>query len=96
MRKHKDFYVVVYDVALTKPRTKIAAILERYGRRVNKSVFECMVTPAEAARIKNEIGKIIDAKKDSVVFYPLCIDCYSKAEYFPDIRHTVSLVKVVA
>lgn len=95
MRKHKDFYVVAYDVTLVKSRTKIAAILERYGRRVNKSVFECMVTPAEAARIKNEIDKITDTKKDSVVFYPLCIDCYSKAEYFPDTRRAVSLVKIV-
>lgn len=96
MRKHKDFYVVVYDVALAKPRRKIASILERYGHRVNKSVFECVVTPAEASRMKNEIDRIMDKKKDSIVFYPMCVDCYSKAEYFPEVHNPISVVKVVA
>lgn len=28
MRKHKDYYVVAYDIALAKPRRKVAAVLE--------------------------------------------------------------------
>lgn len=96
MRKHKDFYVVVYDIAVAKPRRKIAAILERYGHRVNKSVFECMVTPTEAFKMKREISNILNEKKDSVVFYPICIDCYSKAEYYPNNQNSRSVVKVIA
>lgn len=94
MRKHKEYYIVAYDVALAKPRRKISAVLEKYGHRVNRSVFECMLTPAEAYRMKNEIAGLVDRKKDSVVFYQLCMDCFVKVEYCPDIRHNAEVVRV--
>lgn len=96
MRKHKEYYIVAYDVALAKPRRKISTVLEKYGHRVNKSVFECMVTPAEACMMKNEIARLVDKKKDSVVFYQLCMDCFTKVEYCPDIRRKAAVVKVAA
>lgn len=96
MRKHKDYYVVAYDIALAKPRRKVAAVLEKYGHRVNKSVFECMVTPAEAYKMKKEISGLVDTKTGSVAFYQICLDCFSKIEYYPSYTHHASTVKVVA
>lgn len=87
---------MAYDIALAKPRRKVAAILEKYGHRVNKSVFECMVTPAEAYRVKREIASLVDNRTDSVAFYLICLDCFSKIEYYPSYNHQASTIKVVA
>ena len=37
---------VAYDVSSTRVRTRIAHLLEDYGVRVQRSVFECVVTSA--------------------------------------------------
>lgn len=76
----KTFYVIAYDIAKDRNRNHIAGILEKYGSRVNYSVFECLLTDTQLEKIKNEISKKISSKTDSVVYYPLCIDCYVKIE----------------
>ncbi|MCF6280892.1 MAG: CRISPR-associated endonuclease Cas2 [Candidatus Polarisedimenticolaceae bacterium] len=42
-----------------------------YGMRVQNSVFECEVTPAQFVVLKNELLEIIDPSKDSLRFYML-------------------------
>ena len=50
-------YVVAYDVADDGEREKVAKILQGFGDRVQKSVFECRLTVAMrnrlAARLEN-------------------------------------------
>lgn len=55
-----------------------------------------MVTPAEAYKMKKEISGLVDTKTDSVAFYQICLDCFSKIEYYPSYTHHASTVKVVA
>lgn len=96
MRKRKDCYVVAYDIASSRQRRKFSQILEKYGRRINKSVFECLASPTELYAVKCAARSLIDVKKDSVVFYSLCIDCFSKAEYVPEVKRDISTVKILA
>ena len=96
MRKHKQYYVVAYDISLAKSRRKIMSILEKYGHRVNKSVCECMLTQAELYKMRNEVLNNIDLKQDSVVIYNLCIDCFAKIEYYPQAKNNATIVKIVA
>lgn len=42
-----------------------------YGMRVQNSVFECEVTPAQFVVLKNQLLEIIDPSKDSLRFYML-------------------------
>lgn len=42
-----------------------------YGKRVQNSVFECILTEAQYVMLKNKIGSIIDPEQDSVRFYIL-------------------------
>lgn len=42
-----------------------------YGKRVQNSVFECILTEAQYVMLKNKIGSIIDSEQDSVRFYIL-------------------------
>lgn len=39
---------------------------------------------------------LVDTKTDSVAFYQICLDCFSKIEYYPSYTHHASTVKVVA
>lgn len=68
--------VVTYDVdtsdtAGQKRLRKVAKICERYGMRVQNSVFEVVLDAAQLAVLKHELERIIDMAQDSVRFYRL-------------------------
>lgn len=73
------FFLVAYDIASTKRRTRVAKILADYGERVNLSVFECECRNRETfERLKARVGKAILAAEDHVRYYFLCRDCREK------------------
>lgn len=80
MPARKTFTVICYDVALTRRRTKIAALLEKHGTRQNKSVFECMLTATQLKKIQAELALLIDPKTDTILCYRVCLSCYTKSE----------------
>lgn len=68
--------LVTYDVCVTsdggqKRLRNIAKTCLDYGMRVQNSVFECEVNPAQFVTLKNELTTIFDPKKDSLRFYML-------------------------
>lgn len=68
--------VVTYDVDTTdsagaKRLRKVAKLCEKYGMRVQNSVFEVLVDASQLVVLKNELRKIIDTEHDSVRFYRL-------------------------
>jgi CRISPR-associated protein Cas2 len=65
------FYLVCYDVVLDRRRNKVAHILEGYGLRVQKSVFECVLTPDQREMLNKKLAKFIDQNEDQVRFYPM-------------------------
>jgi len=71
---------VAYDIASDRRRNRLAKLLKDYGERVNFSVFECRIKKQMFPGLKDEISKIISRKKDSVLFYMLCLDCERKRE----------------
>lgn len=68
--------VVSYDVS-TKSKSgqkrlrKVAEICINYGIRVQYSVFECLVDPAQWERLKNELLSIYNPEEDNLRFYYL-------------------------
>ena len=50
---------------------KVAKTCVDYGQRVQHSVFECSITPAEFVEIKSKLLTIIDQESDSIRFYLL-------------------------
>ncbi len=70
------FVLVSYDVSTTDPKgsrrlNRVAKACKDYGQRVQYSVFECIVDPAQWAVLKDRLIKEIDDKKDSLRFYYL-------------------------
>lgn len=87
--------VIAYDIEDDRKRSKVAKLLEKYGARVNYSVFECMFTPVQLQKTKASVAKLIDTRTDSVVFYQICVDCYSKTVYMPDNKKEYNVVQIV-
>lgn len=66
--------LVSYDVSTTTPEgarrlRKIAETCLNYGVRVQNSVFECNVTPAQWEMLKNKLLSLYDSENDSLRFY---------------------------
>lgn len=70
-------YIICYDIANTKRRVKTSLVLEKFGIRVQESVFEATMPIAVKQRLIKLISKITTIK-DTVRIYPICKDCYSK------------------
>ena len=68
--------LVTYDVNTETPEgrrrlARIARACENWGQRVQYSVFECLVEPAQWERLKAQLLSIADLDKDSLRFYYL-------------------------
>ena len=76
------FVVVSYDVMDDKRRLKVSRKLEDYGRRVQYSVFECILERDRIKRLIETINKLIDKQEDSVRIYQLCDVCLKKTKVY--------------
>lgn len=68
--------LITYDVETGDPEgarrlRRVARICKDYGIRVQKSVFECNITPAQKPIIIDRITSEIDGEKDSIRVYEL-------------------------
>ena len=68
--------VITYDVntmtsAGEKRLRRVAKLCERYGVRVQNSVFEVLVDAAQLTALKHELSKEINEDVDSIRFYRL-------------------------
>lgn len=95
MVSRKKFIVVAYDITNDKVRSKFAKHLEKYGVRINFSVFECMMTPKQLQKTQEYAAKIIDTQTDSVAFYSICLNCYVNMTKIPEQQNTIKLTHVV-
>ena len=68
--------LITYDVSTTdydgkKRLRKVAKKCVNYGQRVQNSVFECLLEPAQFVKLKNELETIINPNEDSLRYYML-------------------------
>lgn len=80
------YLLITYDVATGTPagRTRlrrVAKTCENHGQRVQNSVFECQLEPADVVLLKAELHQIIDAQTDSLRFYHLGNNWRRKVEH---------------
>ncbi len=78
--------LVTYDVSTVdyigaRRLRKIAKTCVNYGIRVQKSVFECNVMPAQWEFLKAELLKIFNPDKDSLRFYFLGSNWQRRVEH---------------
>lgn len=70
-------YVVVYDIADDAIRTRVASLLAGYGRRVQESVFECVVDDERDLEGLTEcLGCVLaDPDNGQIRLYRVCGTC---------------------
>ncbi len=78
--------LVTYDVSVTDEGgqtrlSKVAKICQNHGQRVQNSVFECIIDPAQYVQLKGLLSKAIDKEKDSIRFYRLGKNWNNKIEH---------------
>jgi CRISPR-associated protein Cas2 len=61
---------------------KVAKECENYGQRVQNSVFECLVDPAQFAQLQHSLYAIADEERDSIRFYYLGKNWKNRVEHF--------------
>ena len=74
------FRVIAYDIEDDRTRARLAKTLEGFGYRVQKSVFEAILTPAQYQQMKEAVLKVIDPAEDAVRYYTLCNFCRQQIE----------------
>ena len=80
------YILVTYDVATATREGQrrlrhVAKACLDYGQRVQNSVFECEVDPAQLATMKARLLGIVDLKTDSLRFYHLGINWHHRVEH---------------
>ena len=70
------------DAAGRKRLRQIAKQCVNYGQRVQCSVFECLLDPAQGKALQAKLCKIMDPGKDSLRFYYLGNHYENKIEHF--------------
>lgn len=70
------YILVTYDVDTVSEKgqkrlRRVARVCQDYGQRVQNSVFECEVTEAQYATLKERLRTEMDEKFDSIRFYHL-------------------------
>jgi CRISPR-associated protein Cas2 len=78
--------LVTYDVSTREPAgerrlRRVAKACQDYGQRVQCSVFEIEVDPAQWTVLKNRLMEVIDPKQDSLRFYYLGKNWKTRVEH---------------
>ncbi len=86
--------LVTYDVetisrAGRKRLRQVAKQCVNFGQRVQNSVFECVLDPAQFADLKYRLENIIDTEKDSLRFYMMGNNWTKKVEHV-GIKETIN------
>lgn len=68
-------YVISFDITGDRIRARVVKILSEFAYRVQKSVFEGLISKESLEEMRKKLEKVIDKKTDSVRIYPLCGKC---------------------
>ena len=79
-------YIVCYDIRFEethdsraqKRLREVSRVLQDFGLRRQRSVFECILDAERLELLKKRIVRVIDRKSDSIRIYPLCEKCLKK------------------
>ena len=78
--------VVSYDVSTLdstgrRRLRRVARVCTNYGQRVQNSVFQCLVDPAQWTMFRGKLLQIYDPEQDSLRFYFLGSNWRNRVEH---------------
>ena len=78
--------LITYDVSTVTSEgrsrlRKVAKQCVNYGQRVQNSVFECLLDPAQFVQLRSKLEKIINQEEDSLRYYYLGSNWKKRVEH---------------
>ena len=71
MNARRSWTLIAYDTPHDGRRRRFVKALEGVGRRVQHSIFEAWLTPAELVALKIELERACDPLEDSLLLIPV-------------------------
>jgi CRISPR-associated protein Cas2 len=71
--------IIAYDVSDDRRRYHLCKALERYGMRIQYSVFELFLTDKELQKLVDQLNNLIDNAADRLLVLQLCGGCHANA-----------------
>jgi CRISPR-associated protein Cas2 len=68
--------VITYDISEDRRRARVAATLQQYGDRVQRSVFVCALDTGQLSELLRLVTEMIDTATDSVYAFRQCAACW--------------------
>lgn len=65
-------HLICYDITHPRRLRRVARVCERFGERVQESVFFADLESEELQRLVAALARIIDTAEDSVRYVPVC------------------------
>ncbi|MEK6320469.1 MAG: CRISPR-associated endonuclease Cas2 [Acidobacteriota bacterium] len=69
------FILIAYDIADNRRLKQVAKLMEAYGERVQRSVFECIIDEPQLQILMHKVKYLMKRKEDKVQLYHLCEAC---------------------
>ncbi len=91
----EHIYLIAYDIADERRLRQIAKLMEGYGVRVQKSIFESALSPTELKELKWRTLQLLDPVEDGVKFFKLCKRCEQKISVVGKGGHTDLLQRML-
>lgn len=78
--------LITYDVSTESPEgrrrlRRVSKACQHLGQRVQNSVFECLLEPAQWAQLRFDLLDMIDHEEDSLRFYQLGSNWHRRVEH---------------
>ncbi|MCL2455406.1 MAG: CRISPR-associated endonuclease Cas2 [Micrococcales bacterium] len=70
--------LAAYDVSDDRSRSRVAATLQRWGDRIQYSLFVCTLEPADIDQMVSAVHAIIDHDADSFIVFRQCGTCWDR------------------
>jgi len=81
---------LVFDISIDHTRARVAAYLQQWGDRIQRSVFICAVAPDDLDTVNTTLATMINPNTDAIHLLPACATCWTRrtvhgqAERHPD------------
>jgi CRISPR-associated protein Cas2 len=73
-------YLICYDIADNKKRNKVSKLLEKFGTRIQRSIFMSDLNLKQYSIISLKLVSFI-SDDDSIFIIPICRNCLDNSKY---------------
>ena len=70
--------LVAYDITDNQRRAHVAATLQRWGDRLQRSVFVCTMEPTDLQGMLAAVNDELDPRTDSFMVFRQCATCWER------------------